>query len=49
VGGACSTLGEMRNSYRISVGNLKRTLGRCTPRWDNIRMNLKDIEWEGVN
>jgi len=45
-------MGEMRNSYRISVGRHegKKPLGRPRHRWkDNIRMDLKEIGWEGVD
>jgi hypothetical protein len=43
---------EMRNSYSILVGKPegKRPLGRHRQRWeDNIRMNLREIGWEGVD
>jgi hypothetical protein len=42
----------MKNSYRILVGNPegKRPLGRPKRRWeDNIRLDLREIEWEGVD
>jgi hypothetical protein len=45
-------MGEMRNSYSILVGKLegKRPLRRSRHRWeDNIRMDLKEIRWEGVD
>jgi hypothetical protein len=45
-------MGEMRNSYRISVGRHegKKPLGRPRHRWkDNIRMDFKEIGWEGVD
>jgi hypothetical protein len=45
---ACSTNGENRNAYRISVGRQegKRPLGRPRRRWvDNIKMDLKEIGW----
>jgi hypothetical protein len=45
--GACSTNGEKRNAYRISVGKPegKRRLG-----WeDNIRMDLREIGWGGMD
>jgi hypothetical protein len=41
---------DMRNTYRILVGKpeRKKPLGR--PRWrDNIKMDLGEVEWEGVN
>jgi hypothetical protein len=43
---------EMRNTYNILVGKAggKIPLGRPTLRWeDNIRMDLREIGWEGVN
>jgi hypothetical protein len=52
MGGACSTNGEKRNAYRILVGKLegKRPLGRSRRRWvDNIKMDLKELEWDGVD
>jgi hypothetical protein len=42
MGRACSTHGEERNAYRISVGNQKGPLGRPRRRWeDNIKMYLR--------
>jgi hypothetical protein len=44
MGGACSTNGEKRNTYRLLVG--KRPLGRPKRRWlDNIRMDLVGVGW----
>jgi hypothetical protein len=48
--GHAERTGEMRNAYRIFVGKGERrkTLGRCRHRWeDNIRMNFREIGWEG--
>jgi hypothetical protein len=48
IGRECSTNGEKRNAYRILVGTPegKRPLGRPRRRWeDNIRMDLREIEW----
>jgi hypothetical protein len=45
-------MGEMRIVYSILVGKHegKRLLGRPTHRWEvNIRENLREIEWEGVD
>jgi hypothetical protein len=45
-------MGEMRNAYSILVGKPERTrtLGRFRRRWkDNIRMDLREIVWEGVD
>jgi hypothetical protein len=42
----------MRNAYQILVGNPKgkRPHGRPGRRWeDNIRMDLREIGWEGVD
>jgi hypothetical protein len=42
---------EKRNAYRILVGTLegKRPLERPRHRWeDNIKMNLREIGWDGV-
>jgi hypothetical protein len=41
-------MGAKRNAYRILVGKPegKRPLGRPRRRWkDNIRMDLREIEW----
>jgi hypothetical protein len=49
---ACSTNGENRDAYTILVGKPegKRPLG--TPRrrrMDNIKIDLREIEWDGVD
>jgi hypothetical protein len=38
-------MGEMRNAYNISVGKCESTrpLGRPRRKWEDIRMNLKEI------
>jgi hypothetical protein len=44
-------MGKKRNAYRILVGNPegKKPLGRPRRRWvDNIRMDLREIGWDGV-
>jgi hypothetical protein len=41
-----------RNAYNILVGKPegKRSLGRPWRRWDdNVRMNLRQIWWKGVD
>jgi len=41
-----------RNAYSILVGKPegKSPLSRCTHRsWDNIKVNLRDIGWQGVD
>jgi hypothetical protein len=43
---------EMRNTYKILVGKPQMTklLGRRRHTWeDNIRMDLTEIGWEGVD
>jgi hypothetical protein len=43
---------EIRNAYKIFVGKYegKRPLRRLRSRWeDNIRMDLREIGWEGVD
>jgi hypothetical protein len=41
-----------RNAYRIFVGKPegKKPLGRPRRRWvDNTKMDLRQIEWDGIN
>jgi hypothetical protein len=45
-------MGEVRNAYNISVGKPKGNgpLGRPKRRWENnIRMDLREIDWKGVD
>jgi hypothetical protein len=45
-------MGEMRNVYNIFTEKPegKRPIGRERHRWeDNIRMDLREIGWEGVD
>jgi hypothetical protein len=45
-------MGEKKNAYRILVGKPegKRPLRRPRRRWvDNIKMDLREIGWDGVN
>jgi hypothetical protein len=52
VGGACSTIGERRNAYRllVEVPEGKKPLGRPRRRWvDNIKINLREIVWAVVD
>jgi hypothetical protein len=49
---ACNTIGEKRNAYRILVGKLEgnKPLGRQRSGWvDNIKMDLREIGWDGIN
>jgi hypothetical protein len=51
IGRACSTNGDKRNAYRISVGKPdgKRPLERPrSTRMDNIKMELR-MGWYGLN
>jgi hypothetical protein len=45
-------MGKKWNSYRILLGKPegKRPLGRSRRMWvDNIKMDLRDIEWGGMD
>jgi hypothetical protein len=43
--GHVAHMGEMRNAYNILVGKLegKRPVGRPRHRWENIRVDLREI------
>jgi hypothetical protein len=43
-------MGTKRNAYRILVGKPegKRPLGRPRSRWEDIRMDLREIGWGGM-
>jgi hypothetical protein len=52
IGGACSTNGEKKNTYRLLVGQPegRRPLGRPRRRWlVNIRMDLVEVGWGDVD
>jgi hypothetical protein len=52
IGGEYSTMGDMRNVYKLLVRKPegKRPLGRNRRRWeDNIRMDLREIGRESVD
>jgi hypothetical protein len=52
MGGACSTNGEKRNTYRLLIGKpeRKRPLGRPRHRWvDTIKMDLGEIGKGSMN
>jgi hypothetical protein len=44
-------MGGMKKSYKVWLEKLKgKPLARPRSRWeDNIRMNLREIRWEGVD
>jgi hypothetical protein len=49
--GHVARIGAERNAYRILVENPegKRPLGRPRRRWvDNIKINVREIEWTGL-
>jgi hypothetical protein len=47
--GHVAIMGEKRNAYRILVGN-PEGLGRPRRRWvDNIKMDLREIGWYGMD
>jgi len=50
--GHAARMGEMRNTYNVLVGKSggERPLGRPRRKWeDNIRIDLMEIGWEGMN
>jgi hypothetical protein len=50
--GHVARMGEKRNAYKILVGRPKgkRPLGIPIRRWvDNIKIDLGNIGWDGVN
>jgi hypothetical protein len=50
--GHVARMGETRNAYRILVGKpeVMRPRGRPRRRWvDNIKMDLKEIRWDGMD
>jgi hypothetical protein len=50
--GNAAGMGKIRNAYRIMVGKPeeKRLLGRTRSRpLDNVKMNLRDIGWSGMD
>jgi hypothetical protein len=50
--GHVARMEEKRNEYSILVGKPegKRPLGKPRRRWvDNIKMDLREIEWDGVD
>jgi hypothetical protein len=51
MGRACSTKGDKKSAYRILVGRPegKRPLGRPRCRWVDIKMDLREIGWGGMD
>jgi hypothetical protein len=52
MGGACSTYGERRGVYGVSVGKLegRRSFGRPRCRWkDNIKMDLQEVGFRSID
>jgi hypothetical protein len=52
MGWECSSDGEGRGVYRVSVGILegKRPLGRTRCRWeDNIKIGLQEVGWGAMD
>jgi hypothetical protein len=49
-GGQVARMGEMRNVYNILAGKpeWKRPFGRLRRRWEDIRIDIREIRWEGV-
>jgi hypothetical protein len=50
--GHVAGMGERMNSYSLLLEKPegKRPLGRPRHKWvDNIKMNLREIDWEGVD
>jgi hypothetical protein len=45
-------MGQTKHTYKIFAGKTegKRPLGRPRRRWEgNVRMDLREIEWENVD
>jgi hypothetical protein len=50
MGGTCSTYGRDEKCIVVGKPEVKRALGRRRRRWqDNIRTDLREIWWEGVD
>jgi len=44
-------MGERRGVYRVMVGKLegKRLLGRPRRKWEDIKMDLQEVRFEGID
>jgi hypothetical protein len=44
-------MGEGRGAYRVSVGRPegRRPLGRPRRRWEDIKMDLQEVGWRGMD
>jgi hypothetical protein len=44
-------MGGMKNAYKVLVGELKRkrSFGRPKRRWEDVRNDLGETEWELVD
>jgi hypothetical protein len=51
VGRACSTYGERRGAYRVLVRKPegRRPLGRQRSRWEDIKMDLREVGWGSMD
>jgi hypothetical protein len=52
MGGACGTNGKKWNAYKLLLGKPEgsRPLGKPRCKWlDNIRMDLGEVEWGGMD
>jgi hypothetical protein len=49
--GHAAHIGEIRNAYKILVGKPdgKRQLGGSKCRWEDFRMDFREIGWQGVD
>jgi hypothetical protein len=51
MGRTCGTYGERRGAYRALVGKPegRRPLGRPRRRWEDIKMDLREVGWGGMD
>jgi hypothetical protein len=43
------SMGDTKNQVLVEKPEGKRPLGRPRHRWEDIKMDLKDVGWEGVD